>query len=204
MWHVIGCKGCGSVLAEAALTLAGLPFDREEVDYAAPGPARDRLLAKNPLGQVPTVIAPDGGVLTESAAIVLHVDELVPAAKLLPAAGTAERREALRWLVFLVAAVYPTWTYGDEPAKWVGDAGARLRASTEEHRKKLWLQLESVVRAPWFLGETRSMLDVYVSAMTRWRPQRAWFEANTPRLFAIARAVDDDPRLAPLWRANFD
>lgn len=204
MWHVIGSKGCGSVLVEAALTLAKVPYDREEVDYSTPGPARDRLLAKNPLGQVPTLVAPDGGVMTESAAIVLHLDELVPSAKLLPASGTPERRDALRWLVFLVAAVYPTWTYGDETSKWVGDAGDRLRASTDEHRKKLWTQIEGAAKAPWFLGATRSMLDVYICAMTRWRPQRPWFEKQTPKLFAIARALDDDPTLASLWKANFD
>jgi GST-like protein len=204
MWHVIGCKGCGSVLVEAALTLANIPYDREEVDYSTPSPARDRLLAKNPLGQVPTLIAPDGGVMTESAAIVLHLDELAPDAKLLPARGTPERRDALRWLVFLVAAIYPTWTYGDDTAKWVGDAGDRLRESTEAHRKKLWAQMESAAKGPWFLGQTRSMLDVYISAMTRWRPQRPWFEANTPKLAAIARALDDDAKLAPLWKANFD
>lgn len=201
MWHVMGSKGCGSVLAEAALALANVPFDREEVDYEHPSPA---LLAKNPLGQVPTLVAPDGGVMTESAAIVIHLDELYPEAKLLPPRGTAARRDALRWLVFFVAAVYPTWTYGDNPAKWVGDAGDRLRESTENHRKKLWAQIEAAAKGPWFLGDTRSMLDVYICTMTRWRPQRAWFQNSTPKLFAIARALDDDPALAPLWKANFD
>lgn len=204
MWHVIGCKGCGSVFAEAALTLAKVPYDREEVDYSTPGPARDRLLAKNPLGQVPTLIAPDGGVMTESAAFVLHLDELHPEAKLLPARGTPERRDALRWLVFFVAAVYPTFTYGDDTSKWVGDAGDRLRDSTNAHREKLWAQIEGAAKGPWFLGKTRSMLDVYISVMTRWRPQRPWFEKATPKLAAIARAIDDDPQLAPLWKANFD
>jgi GST-like protein len=204
MWHVIGTKGCGSVFAEAALTLANIPFDREEVDYSTASPARDRLLAKNPLGQVPTLIAPDGGIMTESAAFVLHLDELHPEAKLLPPRGTAERREALRWLVFFVAAIYPTFTYGDDTAKWVGDAGDRLRESTEAHRKKLWAQVEGAAKGPWFLGATRSFLDVYISAMTRWRPNRKWFEKNTPKLAAIAHAIDDDPTLAPLWKANFD
>lgn len=187
--------------------LAKLPFDREEVDYSSPGPARDRLLAKNPLAQVPTLITPDGHVMTESAAIVWHLDELVPSAKLLPPVGSPERRDAQRWLVFFVAAIYPTFTYGDEPSKWVGDAGERLRASTDAHREKLWAQVETAAkgsRGPWFLGATRSMLDVYISAMTRWRPQRPWFEKHAPTLFGIARAIDDDPVLAPLWRANFE
>jgi len=203
-WRVIGTRGCGSVLVESALTLANIPFTHEEVDYATPSPARDRLLALNPLGQVPTLIAPDGAVMTESAAVVLHLDELAPEAKLLPRPGDPLRREALRWLVFLVAAVYPTFTYGDEPEKWVGDAGPRLRESTIAHRKKLWRQLEGIATGPWFLGDTRSMLDVYVAVMTRWTPNRPWFAKETPKLAAIATATDADPRLRKLLADNFD
>ena len=202
-WRVIGCRGCGSVIAEAALVLAGIAYDREEVDYTRPGPARDRLLAVNPLGQVPTVILPDGSVLTETAAIALHVDELVPAAGLFPAPRDPLRREALRWLMFLIAAVYPTFTYGDDPAKWVGDAGPALRDATNAHRERLWQQVEAAARGPWFLGARFSMLDVYVAVMTRWRPRRAWFAEACPRLSAIAAALDGDPRLAALWDANF-
>ena len=202
-WRVIGCRGCGSVLVEAALVLAGIAYEREEVDYAQPGPARDRLLALNPLGQVPTLILPDGAVMTETAAIALHLDELVPAAGLLPPPGDPLRREALRWLVFLIAAVYPTFTYGDDPAKWVGDAGPVLGDATNAHREKLWRQVEGVAGSPWFLGARFSMLDVYVSVMTRWRPRRAWFAEHCPRLTAIATALDGDPRLRALWAANF-
>jgi len=202
-WRVIGCRGCGSVLVEAALVLAGIAYDREEVDYTQPGPARDRLLAVNPLGQVPTVILPDGAVMTETAAIALHLDELVPAAGLFPPPGDPLRRDALRWLVFLIAAVYPTFIYGDEPEKWVGDAGPALRDATHAHRQKLWRQVEAAAGAPWFLGARFSMLDVYVATMTRWRPGRAWFAEHCPKLTAIATALDGDPRLAALWAANF-
>lgn len=206
MWKLIGCKGCGSAIVEAAFVLAGVPYDREEIDYDKPGPDRDRLFAINPLGQVPTLVAPDGGVMTESAAMVLHLDEEHPSAGLLPKPGTRERREALRWLVFIVASIYPTFTFGDQPEKFVGDAGDRLRASSNERRENAWRQVESAVAAyggPWFVGKQRTMLDVYVSAMTHWRPRREWFKTNAPSLYRIATAVDEDPRLAALWQREF-
>lgn len=201
---MIGCRGCGSAIVEAALVLCGIPYDREEVDYTQKGPARDRLLALNPLGQVPTVVLPDGTVMTESAAIMLLLDETYPAAGLLPTVGTPIRRDALRWLVFLVSSIYPTFTYGDEPEKWIGDAGPMLREATHAHRRSLWKQLEGEARSPWFLGETRSALDLYIGVMTHWRPRREWFAAECPKLFAIAKAIDADPRLTKLWAANFD
>lgn len=204
-WRVIGCKGCGSAIVEAALVLAKIPYDREEVDYTQPGPARDRLLALNPLGQVPTVVLPDGTVMTESLALLLHVDTLAPEVGLVPAVGDPLRPVALRWLAFTIAAIYPTFTYGDEPAKWVGDAGPALRESTHAHRERLWRHLEEhVAKAPWFLGERFSALDLYVAVMTRWRPGREWFAKHAPKLHAIATKLDGDPRLRSLWAANFD
>ena len=202
-WRVFGCRGCGSTIVEAVLVLADIAYEREEVDYTKPGPARDRLLAHNPLGQVPTVVMPDGAVMTETLAIALHLDELVPAAGLVPPPGDPLRTSALRWLVFLVAAIYPTFTYGDDPAKWIGDAGPALRDATNAHREKLFRQVEAAAGSPWFLGARFSLLDVYLCVMTRWRPRRAWFAEHCPRLTAIATALDDDPRLRALWAANF-
>jgi GST-like protein len=202
-WLVLGCKGCGSTIVEAALTLANIPYDREEADYSTPS-GRDRLLQFNPLAQVPTVILPDGTVMTESLALLLHINDLVPALGLLPAAGDPARPTALRHLAFLIAAVYPTFTYGDEPAKWVGDAGPALKESTLAHRKRLYAHLESIAGAPHFLGERFSAIDLYVAVMTRWQPGRAWFAQNTPKLHAISTRLDADPRLRAVWAANFD
>jgi GST-like protein len=201
-WRVMGCRGCGSAIVEAALVIANIPYEREEVNYETPE-GHDKLAQVNPLAQVPTVVLPDGTIMTESAAIILYIDGLVPELGLVPPVRDPLRRELLRWLMFLVAAVYPTFTYGDDPKKWVGDAADSLRSSTDEHRKSLWRLVEGAVRAPWFLGNTPSALDIYVSVMTRWRPRREWFADNCPRLYAIAKAVDADERLQGVWATNF-
>jgi GST-like protein len=201
-WRVLGCRGCGSAIVEAALVLAKIRYEREEVNYET-REGHDKLAAINPLAQVPTVILPDGTVMTESAAIILYIDGLVPELGLVPGVGDPLRRDLLRWLMFLVAAVYPTFTYGDEPGKWVGEAAGRLRESTDEHRKSLWRLVEGAVRAPWFLGDTPSALDIYVAVMTRWRPRREWFAEHCPRLHTIATAVDADERLKSVWATNF-
>lgn len=201
-WRVLGCRGCGSAIVEAALVLAKIAYDREEANYETPE-GKQRIAEINPLAQVPTIVLPDGTVMTESAAVILYIDGLVPELGLVPPVRDPLRRDFLRWLMFLVAAVYPTFTYGDNPAKWVGEHGSELRESTDEHRKSLWRLVEGAVRGPWFLGERPSALDLYVSVMTRWRPRRDWFAENCPRLHAIAVLVDEDARLAPVWTANF-
>lgn len=198
-WHLLACKGCGSAIVELALTVAELPYEREEVDYSTDA-GRARLLPLNPLAQVPTVLMPDGSVMTESLALILAIDDQVPAAGLVPPATDPLRRVALRWLTFIIAAIYPTFTYGDDVAKWGG--GDAMRAAIDAHRENLWREMEANARGPWFLGAKFSAIDLYVGVMTSWKPRQAWFETNAPKLHAIARAVAKDPRLAPVLEAN--
>jgi GST-like protein len=203
--RLLGCKGCGNAIVEAAFALAGVPLETDEVDYSPGSPTRERLLAVNPLVQVPTLVLPDGRILTESLAILLYLNDLEPGAELIPPPGERTRAAFHRWSVFLVAAVYPTFTYGDEPRKWVADeAGAKLlRESTDRHREALWQQVEDAAGSPWFLGERRSALDLYVAVMTRWRPGILWFAKRTPRLAAIAKRAAALDAVAPVIERNF-
>jgi GST-like protein len=206
MYTLYGAPGWGSVIAEAALDLAGLAYTVVDVKVTEPGPGRDKLLSLNPLGQVPTLVMPDGAIMTESAAIVLHVDDLAPQAGLVPPAGDAQRPLFLRWLVFLVSQVYPTFTYFDFPDRFVGGEAAQadMKERVAGYRQRLWHQVEAQVAAsPWFLGARFSALDIYVWAMTRWHPRRAWFAAECPKLTQIATKADTDPRLAKVQQRNF-
>lgn len=202
---LLGSKGCGGAIVEFALALAGIPYASEEVDYTPGSPTRERLLAVNPLGQVPALVLPDGRVLTESLAMLHFVNDLAPQAGLVPGPGEPTRDAFFRWAVFLVAAVYPTFTYGDDPRKWVEDeAGAKqLRASTDRHREALYRQMEAVAGEPWFLGPRMSAIDLYLLAMTRWRPGRDWFAANAPRLAAIAERAAGLAPLVPVLERHF-
>jgi GST-like protein len=202
---LLGCQGCGNAIVECAFALAGIDFDYEEVDYSDDSPTRPRLLQFNPLGQVPTLVLPDGTVMTESLAMIHWANDAAPQAALIPPPGDPARAAFYRWAVFLIAAVYPTFTYGDDPKKWVAnEEGAKaLRASTDAHRQAMWKQLEGIAGDPWFLGPTRSALDLYVACMTRWRPGRKWFDANTPKLVAIAERAGSLPAIAPVIRKSF-
>ena len=206
MYKLFARPGWGSVLVEAQLAWYGLPYEIEDIeDLFASAAARDKLRPTNPLAQVPTLVLPDGQVMTESAAITLHLAEFVGRDDLVPRPGEAVRPAFLRWLVFIVANIYPTFTYADDPARFVPGETAQqgFRANVDAYRERLWHQLEPIAAQPWFLGDRLSALDIYIGAMTHWRPRRAWFEGACPRLYAIALRVDAEPRLAAVWRRNF-
>ena len=203
--RLFGEPGWGSAIVEAQLDWYGLPYDFERVgDLFESAESRRRLSAVNPLAQIPTLVLTDGTVLTESAAITLYLAEVTGQDSLVPGRGDSTRVAFLRWLVFVVANVYPTYTYGDDPTRFVdGDDGQRsFKAHVDAYAKKLYGVLEGAAGAPWFLGERFSALDIYVAVMTRWRPGREWFAASTPDLAAIAARTVELPALAAWWRRN--
>ena len=204
-YKLYGRAGWGSAIVEAQLAWYGLPFTFEAVgDLFKDADARRRLETVNPLAQIPTLVMPDGTVMSESAAITLLLADITGRDTLVPAAGTPHRAAFLRWMIFLVANIYPTFTYADDPSRFVSVNAARdpFRAATDAYAQRLWRQVEGEARAPWFLGERFSALDIYVTVMTKWRPKRGWFEAETPKLFAIASATDRKPELAEVWKRN--
>ena len=204
--RLFGEPGWGSAIVEAQLDWYGIQHDFERVGdlFKSHGASRQRLAAVNPLAQIPTLVLADGTVLTESAAITLHLAEVTGLDSLVPRVGDVARLRFLRWLVFLVANVYPTYTYGDEPARFVDGTEAQqsFKSHVDAYAKGLYSQLEGVAGAPWFLGERFSALDLYVAVMTRWRPKREWFATHTPKLAAIAAHTEQVPQLVACWGRN--
>ena len=204
-YRLWGRPGWGSAIVEAQLAWYGLPFEVEPVeDLFKDAEAAARLRKVNPLAQVPTLEMPDGTVMSESAAITLLLADITGSDSLVPRAGAPERARFLRWLVFLVANIYPTFTYADDPARFVSVSAARdpFKAATDAYAQRLWRQLDGEAGSPFFLGDRFSALDIYIDVMTRWRPKRAWFETEAPRLFAITRNTDAVPQLQAVWQRN--
>lgn len=204
-YELIGSAGCGSAIVEMALVLANVPHTLTDVPYLKPGPERDRLLQLNPLGQVPTLITPEGEVMTESAAMILHLNDVAPQAGLAPSADKPERAYFLNALMRLVGAVYPTFTYGDIPSQWAGEGPAAdlLRERVHTRRAELWKELEQQAGSPHMLGQRFSALDLYVTVMTHWRPGQAWFQAECPALAAVASQAAQEPNVARVLARNF-
>jgi len=205
-YRLYGRPGWGSAIVEAQLAWYRLSYDFEPVGDLFKDPdARGKLEKVNPLAQVPTLVMPDGTVMSESAAITLLLADVTGQDSLVPRAAAPERASFLRWLVFIVANIYPTFTYADDPARFVSVSAARdpFRAATDAYAQRLWRQVESEAGAPYFLGQRFSALDIYLAVMTRWRPKRGWFEIETPRLFAIARRADRTPELTDVWARNW-
>lgn len=200
---VYGAKAAGSVAVEAALVLAGEAYER--VERAIAESADDARL--NPLRQVPALILPSGELLTESAAILIHLAEAHPQARLGPPAGSRLRPRFLRWMSYISAQIYALYWIRDDITRLAAEAAHEpvLRERTAERIRHCWAMMEAQLEPEgrFLLGEDVSVLDLYMAVVSRWGPRRRGFYEAAPRLGEVTRRVDGDTRLQALWAERF-
>ncbi|MFB2533467.1 glutathione S-transferase family protein [Paracoccus sp. p3-h83] len=200
-----GFPGSGSAIVEAQLAVYGLPAALIDGDPAEDAAAHARIAALNPLLQVPVLELDDGKLLTESAAMTLCLADLTGREDLVPAVRAPERAAFLRWLIFLVANIYPCFTYADEPSRFVAEpqAAKSFRAAVDAHQQRLWMQVEQAAVGPWFLGDRFSALDIYLAVMIHWRPRPVWFTSHARKLTAAAVAATARGDVGPVITRHF-
>ncbi len=172
-----------------------LDFDTREHKDAA-------YLALNPAGLVPTLVL-DGQVLTEAAAIALHLADRHPEAALLPAPGTAERAEAYRWMFWCANTVQPAyraWFYPQEMAGPEHMDATRQRA--RERLEGAWQHLTEHLstRGPYVLGESLSVVDFMLVMLMRWSRNMPTPSDTWPALKTYADRLKARPAFAEVYR----
>ncbi|HBE6413814.1 TPA: glutathione S-transferase family protein [Escherichia coli] len=202
MIKVYGVPGWGSTISELMLTLADIPYQFVDVSgFDHEGASRELLKTLNPLCQVPTLALENDEIMTETAAIALMVLDRRP--DLAPPVGRAERQLFQRQLVWLVANVYPTFTFADYPERWAPDAPEQLKKNVIEYRKPLYIWLNSQLTAePYAFGEQLTLVDCYLCTMRTWGPGHEWFQDNATNISAIADAVCQLPKLQEVLKRN--
>jgi GST-like protein len=203
---VHGAAGTGSVMVEAVLTLLGLPYRVVETSLFE-GDGRDPALERvNPMRQVPALILPNRELMTESSAILIWLADEHPEARLAPTLASAARPAFLRWMAFLSAAIYALYWIRDEPARIIDDEalGQIAKARIADRFIDCWRIMEAQVDpGRYVLGDDLTVLDLYVAVVSRWAGGRARFNEAAPKLAAVARRVDAEPRLREFWAARF-
>jgi len=201
-----GAEASGSVAVEAALTLIGIPFTVIEGATWADEQARLRVGPLNPMRQIPTLVLPDGEVMTESAAILIYLADLHPSAGLAPAVNEASRAQFLRWMSYVSSAIYSLHWIKPDVSRVGAPESARESVIDAVHERIAfcWANMDRQLSpGRYLLGDRLSVLDLYVSVVSRFGPWRERFYETSPCMTPVIRRVDADPRLLSLWRQRF-
>lgn len=207
MWTLYGSAGSGSAAVEMALLRCGLPYRVRRASTWEADSAQAELQRTNPLGQIPALCAPDGSVLTESAAILIHLGLSYPDSALLPAEASA-RAQALRALVYIAANCYAAIGVVDYPERWctVGDA-TTLNAVREAARARLhryWeIFADQFAHEPFLGGARPGAADMLAAVVSRWSGTRAHLRQARPGLLACLERVQADAELAPVFARHW-
>jgi glutathione S-transferase/GST-like protein len=195
----------GSMAAEVLFEEIGTAYEKIAVDLEKQENQSAEFLAVNPTGQIPALILPDGTVMTESAAMVLHICDRHPEAKLAPPAGSPESARFQRWLIFMAATLYSTdqrLYYAERmTTDAAGTAGieAAARAAMDRH---FALVNDALDPGPYLLGETYSAVDVYLWMLAKWHPDEKQLFADNSRIAKLVDLVEARPAVAKVWAEN--
>jgi len=207
MYTLYGKKGSGSASTEAALALIGAPCRIIETASWERNDAFEELLKLNPLGQIPTLMLEDGSVLSESAAILIHLGSVHPESGLLP--GTAPARaQAVRGLVFIAANCYAAISIIDFPERWCEDADdatqARIRAGTRTRLHRHWEMFADLFPArPYLGGEHPGALDLLAAVVSKWSGSRAHLQQAHPAFYETLLRIETHPKVAPVFAQHW-
>lgn len=146
----------------------------------------------NPLGQVPVLRTNEGWLLRENTAILPYVADAFPAARLAPAAGTAERAKLHEWLGFI----------GTELHKGVfvplldPNAPADVRTYTQQKIALRLNLLEQHLDGRGFLLEHFTVADAYLVTVLNWAQYSGVDLAEWPSVEAYYRRTVHRPLVA--------
>ena len=191
----------GSLAVEMALAEIGANHQVRDIDLGAGVQRFDDYASVNPQRKIPALITPHGETLTESAAILLTLDQRHPKAGLLPK-DEKDRAQAVRWLLFIATEIYPIVEMNDYPERFspTAESTSGLREIARSIWRERWLIVEQqAAGTPYFLRTGFCLLDIYIAVVSRWAQQDDWRPENLPKVEQITAAVSARPAIAPVW-----
>ncbi len=196
-YRLYGRQGSGSLAVQVALEQIGVPFERIWIANEPEAVARFREI--NPTGKVPALALPDGTLMFESAAILVHLSLVHPDAGLAPTPGTSEHALFLQWMTFMSANAYEAvlrMYYSDRfSTRGALDAEPIREQGTRDFLAHLELLSRSL--KPYVLGARYSIADVYLYMLASWYPGgKDELFARLPPLGLHARALSLRPAVS--------
>lgn len=184
-----------------ALEEVGAQYEYVEVDLFRGEGREPSFLKINPGGKVP-VLDDDGMIVTESAAICMHLAEKFPESRLLPPPGTPERTACYKWISFLLTELdAPLWSIAKHRFALPRERRVPevIETASWEVRNALKVLAEGLGTQPYLAAGSFSVADIIAGHTLSWaksarfslsEPLETYLQALLARDAAVrARAV---------------
>ena len=153
-----------------ALEEVGAQYEYVEVDLMRGEGREPSFLEINPAGKVP--VLDDGGtIITESAAICMHVAEKYPQARLMPPPGTFERTECYKWTSYILTELdAPLWTIAKHRFALPRErrVPAVIETASWEFRVAVKILATGLGDRPYLVGDCLTVADIIAGHTLSW------------------------------------
>ncbi len=203
-----GSRGAGSAAVEMGLKACALDYELVRASQWEPDSALEELGRVNPLKQIPTLVLADGTVMSESAAILLHLGLAYPQSGLLPT-DAAQRARVLRGLVYIPANCYSAISVIDYPERWTTSESAehrdQVRAAARAQLHHKWDVFADTMAGdgPYLTGSLPGALDFLAVVVSRWSGTRAHLQEHRPAFHDTLQRIERQPLVAQVVQAHW-
>ena len=159
-----------SLAPHIALEEIGCEYNLVLVDRTANAHKSESYLRLNPAGLIPALIDGDT-VLSETAAIMLHLADKHPDAALIPPLQSAARAQCYRWLIYLTNTMQAELIHYFYPDRIGGEYATEIKQRATERIMPMLDIVNAQLNAsggPYLLGETYTIADIFLFMMCRW------------------------------------
>jgi glutathione S-transferase len=160
----------------------GVPYELIRLDPRKGETRTPEYLALNPCGHVPTLVDGDQ-VITESAAIAMHLADKFPEKGFAPPAGAPERAEYYQWILYAMATLeVPLATVFQHTVRL--EESKRLPAAVELARAQFTREIafaeQRLSGREFVVGGKMSAADVVLAAVLGWAKSLGLLSAEHP------------------------
>ena len=205
MYTLYGWKLTGSLAIEAALVEAGAEHEIININISEGEQHTEEYALINPRRQVPSLRLPDGSIMSEGAAMLLHIADVHPHSHLAPPPGSSERAQHDRWLFFFAVNVYEGELRKLVPLDYVDseDCADSVKTAAFSYVEKHYRIFEEAIgEGPYTFGDTLTVLDIYVWMLAQWMPAE-WLKKECPKINLLVESTKARPNISPIQKWHF-
>ena len=203
MYKLYGSAGTGSTGPQAILAQIGATHEMIMLDLTNEERRSPENLAMNPRGQVPWLVTSDG-VLTESAAIMLHLGDCHPDSGLLGPIGSIERANTYKWMSFLSTNIYECVLRSEYTERYTTDTHTSGVKAAAHRDIDAWWEIveEALTPGPLLLGDGLTVADIYLAMLTGWHHDVAALQSTCPNVKRATDTVLSQPKIRQVFSEN--
>jgi glutathione S-transferase len=192
-----------SVAVAIALEEAGLEYEAVKLDFTGGEQTKPAYKQINPKGRVPALVV-DGGILTETGALLEYIAAKAPEAGLVPVDPVMAAR--MREVMFYLASTM----HVNHAHKMRGHRWADKKTSWKDMKDKVAQTMTASceyissngLRGPFVLGEAFSLADAYLYVVCSWLEGDGVDVSAFPKIVAFREAMEARPSVQAVRAAG--